>query len=251
MGERAREAAVVAGAMALCPLAALVIGDDPAAPARRAHALAGAERDLGLHVEPAVVGWASAHPALLSAATAFYLLAHVPVTGWALIWTWCLRRDAFARVRTIFVGTQVSLAVLYVLVPTLPPRLAGGVAGAASTPGWAAGVTASSHVVQSPFAAMPSGHVAFALVAGGTFALLGDRRWLRAFGWAYPVVVVTVTILTGHHLLVDAVAAASLVGFVSGVAVAGPAARHAAREAWTRQPRWAPSAGAAAESWKG
>jgi hypothetical protein len=249
MGERAREAAVVAGAMALCPLAALLIGDDPTAAAHRAHALAGVERDLGVHVEPAVVGWAAAHPALLSVATAFYLLAHVPVTGWALIWTWCLRRDSFARVRTIFVGTQVALAALYVLVPTLPPRLADGVGGAASTPGWAAGVTASSHVVQSPFAAMPSGHVAFALVAGGTFALLGDRRWLRAFGWAYPVVVVAVTILTGHHLIVDAVAAASLVGGVTAVTVAAPATRHAAREAWARRPGWAPSAGAAADPW--
>jgi hypothetical protein len=205
------EAAVIGGAMALCPVAALLIGDDPEGSARRARALAGLERGLGLHVEPAASAWAAGHPALLWAATAFYLVAHVAVTGWALVWTWCLRRDAFGRVRTIFVATQVVLAALYVLVPTMPPNGAGERAG----PAWAGVVTQSAHVVQSPYAAMPSGHVAFALVAGGVFAALGDRAWLRAFGWAYPPVVVAVTVVTGHHLLADAVAAGVLVATVA------------------------------------
>lgn len=219
------EAAVVGGAMALCPLAALVIGDDPTGPARRARALAGLERGLGVHVEPAAAAWAAGHATLLSAATAFYLVAHVAVTGWALIWTWCLRRDAFARVRTTFVATQVALAALYVLVPTMPPNGAGE---AGAGPGWAAPLTGSAHVVQSPFAAMPSGHVAFALVAGGTFATLGDRRWLRAFGWIYPPVVVAVTVVTGHHLLLDAAAAGALVAAVAAATAPG-ARRKAAR----------------------
>ena len=53
--------------------------------------------------------------------------------------------------------------------------------------------------------------MAFALVAGLTFARLGDRAWLRAFGCAYPALMVLVTVVTGHHLLFDAAAAALVV----------------------------------------
>jgi membrane-associated phospholipid phosphatase len=80
-------------------------------------------------------------------------------------------------------------------------------------------VADSAHLLQSPFAAMPSGHVAFALIAGGTFTVLGDRRWLRGFGRAYPPLVVTVTIVTGHHLWLDAVGAVLVVATASAVVV--------------------------------
>ena len=56
-------------------------------------------------------------------------------------------------------------------------------------------------------AAVPSGHVAFALIAGGVFARMGDMAWLRAFGWVYAPFVVAVTVVTANHLLLDAVAA--------------------------------------------
>ena len=52
----------------------------------------------------------------------------------------------------------------------------------------------------------------FALVAGGVFATMGDRAWLRAFGWVYAPLVVVVTVATANHLLFDAVAAAVVVG---------------------------------------
>jgi hypothetical protein len=209
----ARHALALVGALALCPLAALLIGDDPAAPVARTEALIGAERALGVHVEPAVHAWALDHGWLVTAASVFYVGAHVPVAGWALVWTWYLRRDRFALVRDAFLWTQLLLVVLYVLVPTAPPRLVPG-AGFTDTLGglWGKELADSAHLLQSPFAAIPSGHVAFALVAGATFARLGDMAWLRAFGWCYPPVVVAVTVVTAHHLLLDAAAAAAVAG---------------------------------------
>lgn len=199
-------------ALALCPLAALLIGDDAAAPLARAQALIDAERALGIHVEPAVHAWAREHGWLLTGASVFYLAAHVPVAGWALIWTWYLRRDRFAAVRDLFLITQGLLVALYVLLPTAPPRLVPG-AGFTDTLGrWGREFADSAHLLQSPYAAMPSGHVAFALVAGLTFARIGDQAWLRWFGWSYPAVVVAVTVITGHHLLLDAAGAAAVVG---------------------------------------
>ena len=210
---------VLAAALGLCPLAAQVIGDDPSAPIGRAKALVDAERALGIHIEPAVHAWALERPALLAAASVFYVVAHVAVAGWALVWTWYVRRDRFGMVRDVLIWTQILLVAVYMLVPTAPPRLLPD-AGFTDTLGrlWGRELADSAHLLQSPFAAVPSGHVAFALVAGMTFARLGDMAWLRAFGWVYPPLVVAVTVITAHHLLFDAVAAALVVAVAAAAA---------------------------------
>jgi hypothetical protein len=141
----------VLAALALCPLAALLIGADPAAPVRRAQALIGAERALGVHVEPAAYAWlAGRSAALMTLCGVLYAVAHVAVTGWALIWTWCLRRDAFPLVRDTLVLTQVATLAVGVVVPTAPPRLVPGTGigdQVAST--WGPGAAALAHPVQS------------------------------------------------------------------------------------------------------
>jgi hypothetical protein len=207
-------------ALGLCPVAALLIGTDPAEPVGRAEALAGAEAALGLHVEPAAHAWLDAHnPLLMTLAGVVYVIAHVAVTGWALIWTWCLRRDAFPLVRDTLVVTQVLIVAIAVAMPTAPPRLVPGMGigdeVAATWGGTAAGL---AHAFQSPFAAMPSGHVAFALVAGGAFAALGDRAWLRAFGRLHPPLVLALVVVTGNHLWLDAAAALAVVAVAFAIA---------------------------------
>jgi hypothetical protein len=223
---RVRDVVLVLAALALCPPAALLIGDDPTAPLARARAIADAEAAAGLHVEPALHAWVASHGALDLAARGFYLAAHVPVTAWALIWTACLRPAVYPRVRDVLVATQVLIVVLWVLVPTAPPWL---VADAGGVP------DGLVHAVQSPFAAIPSGHVAFALIAGVTFARHGDRRWLRGFGRLYPPLAVLVTVVTGNHLLADAAAAALVVGgawaLTGGVRVRRPRRTARPREA--------------------
>ena len=210
---------VVLAALALCPLVARLTGEHGATAVDRARALMAIEQALGIDIERAVHHWAVARPALLAVASALYLVAHVAVAGWALIWTWFVRRDRFRVVRDTFVCTQGLLVALYLLVPTAPPRLVPGEGYADTVAGlWGAGFTDSAHLLQSPYAAMPSGHVAFALVAGGTFARLGDMRWLRAFGWAYPPVMILATVMTANHLLLDALAAAIVVAAAYGVA---------------------------------
>jgi hypothetical protein len=222
MAPRFRDVLLVLAAFGLCPVAALLIGDDATEPLARARALADAEAAVGLHVEPALHAWVAGHGALDLAARAFYVAAHVPVTAWALIWTACLRPDACARIRNLFLATQVLVVVLWVLVPTAPPWLM-------DAPDMRPGGVVSA--VQSPYAAIPSGHVAFALIAGATFARYGDRHWLRGFGRVYPPLAVLVTVVTANHLLADAAAAALVVGVAWALtgSVRVPLPRRAAR----------------------
>jgi membrane-associated phospholipid phosphatase len=205
--------------LALCPLGALLIGDDASAAVRRAESLAEAERALGLYFEPDVHAWALGHPWLMTTAGAFYVFAHIGVAAWVLAWTWQLRRDVFPLVRDTFLATQILTVALYALVPTAPPRLVPGSGFHDTLAGlWGREAAESVHLLQSPFAAMPSGHVVFALIAGATFAALGDRPWLRAFGWAYPPLMAAITIVTGHHLWLDALGAAAVATLAFAVA---------------------------------
>jgi len=149
--------------------------------------------------------------------------AHVPVAGWALVWTRCLRPDAYPLVRNAFLATQVLLVAVYVAIPTAPPRLLEGEGFSDTLAGlWGSELADSAHLLQSPFAAMPSGHVAFALLAGGTFALLGDRGWLRVFGWLYPPLVIAVTIATANHFWLDVLGAVALVALSVRLATVRP-----------------------------
>jgi len=219
----AREVLLLLAALGTYPIAALAIGDDPTGPLARARALADTERSLGLFVEPAVHAWTAQHGWLLTLAGIFYIWAHVPVAGWALIWTWYKRRDLYPRLRGVFLLTQGLLVATYVAVPTAPPRMLEEEGFADTLTGlWGEQLAESAHLLQSPFAAMPSGHVAWAIIAGVLFAAAGDRRWMRAFGAVYAPLVVLVTVMTANHFWLDAVGAAALVAVAGLTATVRP-----------------------------
>jgi membrane-associated phospholipid phosphatase len=210
-----RAALPLLAALALCPLAALAIGDAPGPPLRRGEAIMALERSLGIAVEPAIHDWIRRDGTAMALAGIFYVIAHIGVAGWALVWTWCLRRDAFVRVRAAFLGAQLALVACYVAFPTAPPRLLpGGTFDDTLSSLWGREAADSAHAVQSAYASMPSGHVAFALVAGLTFARYGDRRWLRAFGVLYPPLVAAVVVATANHYVLDVAGGAVLAALV-------------------------------------
>jgi hypothetical protein len=135
------------------------------------------------------------------------------------VWAWLERPAAFAAARDTLVLAQVLTVAGYVTAPTAPPRMLGDLGFRDTLAGfWGAGTANATHLLQSPFAAMPSGHVAFALVAAGTVAALVRSRIVRALAVAYPVLVVAVTVATANHFLADAVVAAVVAG-VSAAAV--------------------------------
>lgn len=205
-----RAAWPVLAVLALCPLAALLAPSDPAGALARAADVAGAESGLGLRFEPAAVAWLASRPALLDAANFFYLWVHLPATVGVLVWVWLERRAAFARARAAFVILQVTVLAGNTLLPTAPPRM---------SPADAARAAEGAHSVyllQSPFAAMPSGHAAWAAFAAVTVFALVRHRAVRAAASAYLALVVAIVLATGNHFWLDAAA---------GVAIAAAALR--------------------------
>ena len=124
----------------------------------------------------------------------------------------------------------------YIVYPTAPPRFFpewGFVDSVADFTG-VDPKSATASALFNPYAAVPSMHVAFALMIGMPLSILAKHRAVRVFWRCYPVLVTFVIVMTGNHFLFDALLGA--LTFVAAGAAATWMAR--ARTAW----RFAPDA---------
>jgi membrane-associated phospholipid phosphatase len=182
----------------------------------------GAERKLGAFFEPALHGWATRHGWVVEAATWTYVNSHFAVTTAALAFLYLRRNDRFYAVRDMF-AIAMGIALLgYIAFPTAPPRL---------MPEWGFGDPVAeltgveaSNALFNPFAAVPSMHVAFALMLAVPLARMVRRRWARALWWSYPAVVTFAVIATANHWWLDAFLGAATAA-VAAVAAHGVLAR--------------------------
>jgi hypothetical protein len=174
------------------------------------------ERAMGLFFEPAVQGWVKSQDAIIWSANWMYVNSHFVVTTTFLIWLYIARNHAYYFVRNMFM-VAMGLALLgYMAYPTAPPRF---------MPEWGFSDTVASFVGESaahsadvlynPYAAVPSMHVAFALMIAVPAMALVKHRVFK-FLWAfYPALVTFVVVATANHFWLDA---------AFGVAVAGASA---------------------------
>jgi membrane-associated phospholipid phosphatase len=191
-----------------------------------ARALIDIERALGLFVEPSVHAWASGSALVIDAASWLYVNSHFTVTVLTLAWLYLRRNERFYFVRNMFMVAMGIALVGYAAFPTAPPRFMpewGFTDSVAAFTGVAPD-SASADLLFNPFAAVPSMHVAFALMLGVTMARIVRRPWARALWHAYAPLVAFVVIATANHWWLDAFLGA-LVAAVSAAAAQGFFAR--------------------------
>jgi hypothetical protein len=188
------------------------------------------ERTLHLFFEPSVQTWTVGKSWLIHTADFTYVNAHFVISTSFLVWLYFWRNEAFYFVRNMFMVAMGMALVLYVIYPTAPPRF---------LPEWGftdtvtdffgQGASHSAGVLYNPYAAMPSMHVAFALMIGVTGYRLVKWRPARVFWMLYPLFISFVVIVTANHFWLDAA-----VGAVVAVASAYASAvlARARPEAW-------------------
>lgn len=188
------------------------------------------ERHVGLFLEPTVQQLAGATGLLSDGASWLYINAQTTVTLGALAYLYLRRNGSFYFVRNMFMVSWVLALCGYVLFPAAPPRF---------FPEWGfvdsvanfTGVPPTSEVANTlfnPYAAVPSMHVAFALMIGIPLATLARRPAVRWFWRLYPVLVVWVVVVTANHFIFDAVLGA----LVAGAAATTATLLGMARESW-------------------
>lgn len=196
-----------------------------------ARALVDAERSLGLFFEPGLQAWARSEEWLLTFANWMYVNSHFVVTTTFLVWLYLARNHAYYFVRNMFMVAMGLALVGYMAFPTAPPRF---------LPEWGFSDTVanfvgeaaenSANVLYNPFAAVPSMHVAFALMIALPAIALVRNRVLKGLWAVYPLVVTFVVMVTANHFWLDA-AFGALVAAVSAYAASAAFAR-ARPHAW-------------------
>jgi membrane-associated phospholipid phosphatase len=180
------------------------------------------ERSLHSFIEVDVQRWAVDNSLFIHVANWMYVNSHFLVTTTFLIWLYVARNHAYYFVRNMFMIAMVFALIGYVAFPAAPPRFLpewGFQDTVADFFGNAAAQSAS--VLYNPYAAVPSMHVAFALMIAVPAIQLVRHRALK-IAWAfYPLLVTFVVISTGNHFWIDA-ALGALVAAVSALL-----ARHA------------------------
>jgi PAP2 superfamily len=188
--------------------------DDPMGAAEafaNARELIRIEQGLGIFVEPRVQDWAESMPAIVDASSWMYVNTQSVITVGALAYLYVRHNTSFYFVRNMFAVAFGIALVGYVLLPTAPPRFFPEW-GFADSVAEATGVEAGSAAVDAlfnPYAAIPSMHVAFALMIAVPIARLAEHRVTR-WAWAmYPSIVTFVIVATANHFVADAVLGAA------------------------------------------
>jgi membrane-associated phospholipid phosphatase len=226
-----RQLALFAGAYYIYRLVRGFVDGQAGLAFENARALVDIERSLGLFFEPGLQAWAKGEEWLLTFANWMYVNSHFIVTTTFLIWLYLARNYAFYYVRNMFLVAMGLALVGYMVFPTAPPRFLPEWGFTDTVATWV-GETAesSADVLYNPFAAVPSMHVAFALMIAIPAFMLVKSRVFKALWAVYPLVVTFVVMVTANHYWLDA-ALGALVAALSAYAASAGFAR-ARPEAW-------------------
>ena len=143
------------------------------------------ERSLRIPSERSTQQLVVHHPLLVHWLNEYYVQLHVPVLGACLLWLFIRHRDRYPEVRNVLV-IVTGASLLIQLFPVAPPRLlphvgivdTGALVGPSDYAGGAPGIDQLS--------AMPSLHVAWALIVAGA-VIWASRRRCRWLALLYPV----------------------------------------------------------------
>jgi hypothetical protein len=189
------------------------------------------ERSVGAFFEPGLQQAVIDHRWLIDLANFMYLNTHFVLTTSFLIWLYMRRNDNFYFVRNMFLVAMGLALIGYGLFPTAPPRVLPSL-GFTDTVSTIAHVNDNSSIASvfvNPFAAVPSMHIAFALMIGVPGLALCRSAAARAWWSVYPMLVFFVIVVTANHFWFDAAA---------GAAVACMAALAATQLARVRPDAW-------------
>ena len=165
------------------------------------------ERSLGVFVEPQIQSWATSSHLLMVISTYVYINAQTTILVALLLYLYIAHNRNYYFVRNmLFVGMAIGL-IGYGVFPTAPPRF---------LPEWGfidtihqvtgvAGTSTISTIFFNPYAAVPSMHVACAVMLGWSFVRLVRNRVAKVFWALWPLFITFMTVITGNHFLIDAV----------------------------------------------
>ena len=204
IGAFAREVAVIGVLYGLWQLAGSFSVTGTGGAFRRAHWIEHAERFLPLPSERTLQGWFLPYKWIIEPANLYYATMHMTMMLVFLLWLFVRHRDQYRPVRQVMAWTTLG-CLLVQLMPVAPPRMLGikdtGLLYHQSV--------YSNGLPIDQLSAMPSVHVAWAVLVGYYVWRISPSRW-RYVGPAHAVLTIFVVVVTGNHWWLDGIVAVAI-----------------------------------------
>ena len=147
--------------------------------------------------------------AVFRAANLYYLVPF-PVTVAVLVLAFVIDRDtAYVRLRNSLIMVTTVAVIVHLTYPLAPPRMLPGFIDTGLLYGPYPYSMPGSEAANQ-FAAMPSMHVAWALLVGLTIRSMVNRRVALGIAAGHVLLTVFTVLLTAHHFTVDVLAGLGL-----------------------------------------
>ena len=208
MREFLRELAAVAVAALIYYLVRGAVSDRADEAFQRARDILALEQRLRLDWETAIHEAILGSNALIDFANGTYFWGHMPLLIALAIWLWRSHRDIWRTFRNALLISAAAGMVSYFLFPTAPPRLMPEL-GYIDTLALRAAPAYQAQEVGlfvNPYAALPSLHVGWALLAGLAVWQTSTHPLMRAFAITIPLSQSWAVVATANHWTLDAVA---------------------------------------------
>ncbi len=185
------------------------VSTDPDRAFRNAGRLMILQRRLHINVEEQLQDWALHFRPLIVSMNYFYGSLHFIVTAGVIIYLFRRWPDDYPLWRnTLGISTGIAL-IGFFSWPLMPPRLLPASYSFVDTLAryptfWSFNSGAASRI-SNQYAAMPSVHCAWALFCACALVPRLHHKWAKVLAAMYPVLTVSVIVLTGNHYLLDAV----------------------------------------------
>ena len=212
----AREATMISGLYALWQLAGTLSVLGTSGALSRARWIERVEHDWHLPSEHSVQQLITGSSWLSQANNIYYATMHFGGLFVFLIWLFVRHRDRYRKVRRVLaLTTLVCLAIQ--LIPVAPPRLLPGYTDTALEHGqsvYGLGFDADQ------LSAMPSVHVAWAVLIAWAVARIGRGPW-RWIGALHAALTTFVVVATANHFWADGIVAVAVLAVCAVVEEAG------------------------------
>jgi hypothetical protein len=205
VGAFARETAVIGVLYGLWQLAGEISVTSTDGAIRRAHWIERADRYLPLPSEHGLQHAVLGDRLLIQAANLYYASMHMTMMLTFLIWLFVRHRDRYRPVRQVMAWTTLG-CLLVQLVPVAPPRMLPGFVDTAALYGQS---VYSNGLPIDQLSAMPSVHVAWAVLVGYYTYRISPSRW-RILGPVHAVLTVLFVVITGNHWWLDGIVAVAI-----------------------------------------
>jgi PAP2 superfamily len=236
VGPFLREAGVVVALYALWQLAGNLATGGYQAAIAHGRWIWHAERVLRLPDEADVQRLLLPHPLLSETANLYYATMHFGMLIAMLVWLFARHRDGYPAVRNVMaVSTAICLFISF--IPVAPPRLlpGSGLVDLAARYGESVYSAVGSAAGADQLSAMPSVHVAWAVLVAWAVITRSTSRW-RWLILLHPVITVFVVVGTGNHYWADGIVAVAIdASVISAQAVVTRRSRRGTQEPESRR----------------